>query len=575
TGTLLNSRNTGLAGFSYCAAPAPAALQSHTYLDTLVTRQPSPAQLRLRSRWRQTAPCTPQALPQASGRLFSRLDPKGRHAPGSLLGCSLLVAGTTPAGFLASAAALVGCCAYSVITGLLVAEVNLNIMREQGAGGVSLVTMAQATLGQRAASVVSVLYIFQHYSLLVACGGPHKPVCPNSPTARLAALAAPCTALAVPCTALAAPCTADISRSGEILSQDTGLPSPLACTLFAVPLGLACYALPGRQLDALNNSLVAGVVAVFMALVLLVLPGVQPDTLWVANWGAVPHTLPVMALAFVYQNVVPVVVKELEGDPGKIRASLLCGSLLPLAMFLVWEAVVLGSMGPAAATTAAAAAVAGDPLAALQASSPVARPLVDSFSLLAIVTSFIGFCLGLTDFLEDILSPRTRQPPPSLSQPGPTPATSASNSSSRSAGGTGGSGRQSGNTISSGTDSSSEVVEEGRSAIGNMKGWQPGPWRLALATVPMRQLTYALTVLPPLLMACTSPQLFYAALDLAGTYGVMTLFGMLPAAMAWSQRLPRSQSRPATHTRLMAGGNAVLIGVGAIALAVIFNEVVG
>ncbi|KAL6757349.1 Tryptophan/tyrosine permease family-domain-containing protein [Haematococcus lacustris] len=519
----------GCRGFSYCAAPAPAALQGHTYLDTLVTRQPSPAQLRLRSRWRQTAPCTPQALPQASSRLFSRLDPEGRHAPGSLLGCSLLVAGTTPAGFLASAAALVGCCAYSVITGLLVAEVNLNIMREQGAGGVSLVTMAQATLGQRAASVVSVLYIFQHYSLLVAY----------------------------------------ISRSGEILSQDTGLPSPLACTLFAVPLGLACYALPGRQLDALNNSLVAGVVAVFMALVLLVLPGVQPDTLWVANWGAVPHTLPVMALA------VPVVVKELEGDPGKIRASLLCGSLLPLAMFLVWEAVVLGSMGPAAATTAAAAAVAGDPLAALQASSPVARPLVDSFSLLAIVTSFIGFCLGLTDFLEDILSPRTRQPPPSLSQPGPTPATSASNSSSRSAGGTGGSGRQSGSTVSSGTGSSSEVAEEGRSAIGDMKVWQPGPWRLALATMPMRQLTYALTVLPPLLMACTFPQLFYAALDLAGTYGVMTLFGLLPAAMAWSQRLPGSQSRPATHTRLMAGGNAVLIGVGAIALAVIFNEVVG
>ncbi|KAJ9508016.1 hypothetical protein QJQ45_021351 [Haematococcus lacustris] len=441
-----------------------------------------------------------------------------------------------PVGFLASAAALVGCCAYSVITGLLVAEVNLNIMREQGAGGVSLVTMAQATLGQRAASVVSALYIFQHYSLLVAY----------------------------------------ISRSGEILSQDTGLPSPLACTLFAVPLGLACYALPGRQLDALNNSLVAGVVAVFMALVLLVLPGVQPDTLWVANWGAVPHTLPVLALAFVYQNVVPVVVKELEGDPGKIRASLLCGSLLPLAMFLVWEAVVLGSMGPAAATTAAAAAaVAGDPLEALQASSPVARPLVDSFSLLAIVTSFIGFCLGLTDFLEDILSPRTQQPPHSLSQPGQPPATSTTNSSSRSAGGTGGSGRQSGNAISSGTGSSSEVAEEGRSAIGDMKVWQPGPWRLALATVPMRQLTYALTVLPPLLMACTSPQLFYAALDLAGTYGVMTLFGLLPAAMAWSQRLPRSQSRPAIHTRLMAGGNAVLIGVGAIALAVIFNEVVG
>ncbi len=43
-----------------------------------------------------------------------------------------------------------------------------------------------------------------------------------------------------------------------------------------------------------------------------------------------------------------------------------------------------------------------DPLAALRGRQGMAS-LVDGFSLLAIVTSYIGFVLGLTDFLSDLL----------------------------------------------------------------------------------------------------------------------------------------------------------------------------
>jgi tyrosine-specific transport protein len=50
----------------------------------------------------------------------------------------------------------------------------------------------------------------------------------------------------------------------------------------------------------------------------LVVPHVQWSELSKAEWGAVPGTLPIIALAFVYQNVVPVVVKDLEGDMGKV-----------------------------------------------------------------------------------------------------------------------------------------------------------------------------------------------------------------------------------------------------------------
>ncbi|RVW76028.1 hypothetical protein CK203_055302 [Vitis vinifera] len=91
-------------------------------------------------------------------RLFSNLNQATlKREPGSLSSAIFLVAGTTvgagilaiPAvtqesGFLASA---VTCFLCWVVTGLLIAEVNVNTMCELGSGGVSLVSMAMRTLG--------------------------------------------------------------------------------------------------------------------------------------------------------------------------------------------------------------------------------------------------------------------------------------------------------------------------------------------------------------------------------------------------------------------------------------------
>jgi hypothetical protein len=40
--------------------------------------------------------------------------------------------------------------------------------------------------------------------------------------------------------------------------------------------------------------------------------GVDPSLLTESHWEAVPSTLPVLALAFVMQNVVPVIASQLE-----------------------------------------------------------------------------------------------------------------------------------------------------------------------------------------------------------------------------------------------------------------------
>lgn len=86
-------------------------------------------------------------------RLFSNLNQATlKREPGSLSSAIFLVAGTTvgagilaiPAvtqesGFLASTVTCIFCWAFMVVTGLLVAEVNVNTMCDLGSGGVSLI----------------------------------------------------------------------------------------------------------------------------------------------------------------------------------------------------------------------------------------------------------------------------------------------------------------------------------------------------------------------------------------------------------------------------------------------------
>ena len=51
---------------------------------------------------------------------------------------------------------------------------------------------------------------------------------------------------------------------------------------------------------------------------------IHPDNLFQTNWMAVPQTLPVLSLAFVYQNVVPVICSRLEVKPHYSEFSATC-----------------------------------------------------------------------------------------------------------------------------------------------------------------------------------------------------------------------------------------------------------
>lgn len=264
--------------------------------------------------------------------------------------------------------------------------------------------------------------------------------------------------------------------------------------MFSLVFGGICYFGSQRFIGAVNGVLVFGIIASFIALVAVASGGLEWDALLKANFEAVPMSIPIIALSFVYQNVVPVLCTNLEGNMSKVRTAIVVGTAIPLGLFLVWDAVILGSISSLG--TGSDQMV--DPLQQLRASnSGVVGPITEVFSLLAIATSYIGFVLGLSDFLADLL-----KLPAGENRPQP----------------------------------------------------------------------YLLTLIPPLGLALLDPGIFFKALDFAGTYGVLVLFGILPAAMSWSDRY----STPSTSVKLpelVPGGRLTLTLVMLCSGGVIVTEI--
>ncbi|KAF4360303.1 hypothetical protein F8388_020594 [Cannabis sativa] len=366
--------------------------------------------------------------------------------------------------------------ADKVVTGLLIAEVNVNTMCELGSGGVSLVSIDGHENSGESRSTSCLLVV--HFHTLCS------PCCLCLPFFKYFDKLSPYSTVH---TMISLP-----SVDGSIMVAD-GKVQP--CFLWSLEAYATLEANNSYQrfIGAINGVLVLGIMVSFGALVAVASGDLQWDALLKANFQAVPMSIPIIVLSFVYQNVVPVLCTDLEGNLSKIRTAIILGTTIPLILFLVWNAVILGTI----TNLELGADKMIDPLQQLQSSNGAVGPIVEAFSLLAIATSYIGFVLGLSDFLADLLKlPADRGSP-----------------------------------------------------------------------VP-----YILTLFPPLALSLLDPDIFFKALDFAGTYGVLVLFGVVPAAMSWSDRYSSSSPSSMLLPQLVPGGKITLSIILGGAGYVIFSE---
>jgi tyrosine-specific transport protein len=321
------------------------------------------------------------------------------HAPGSVVSAVALITGTTvgagilalptataAAGFLPSTLAMVAAWFLLTTSGLLLSELVLNRLGNTGkptsTGLLTLYTTSAVTTTvarkmsrepnwTHLTGTLSILsYFFYHYALMVAYlaqGGVtiHQWLPPHA--------------------------------DNSVGTASVGLTVVLAATI---------YSTKKNHMQQINNALVVGVFAAFAA---TVLHGAQTAEYFPElvdpihqHYDSILPALPVIFLAFVYQNIVPVIVKDLEGDRRKIAQAIVGGTTIPLFMFVAWNAVILAHVAPGTDISNI------NPVSLLQTSNgnnddSILSLLVASFSLLAITTSLIGFVYGLLDAWTDVI----------------------------------------------------------------------------------------------------------------------------------------------------------------------------
>ncbi len=294
-----------------------------------------------------------------------------------LIGGILLVAGTAIgagmlalpvisafAGFFPSLWGLIACWAFMFATAWLILEVNLACP-----GDVNLISMAGRTLGTPGKLVCWVTYLLLLYSLTAAYLSGSAPLLLHA------------------------------------LHALTGWLAPLwlGLCLMLVLFGLFVY-LGTRSVDYVNRLLMGGLLISYACLVASLPSHVQWPLVARADLSALSLAIPVMITSFGFHIIIPTLTTYLRHNAKQLRLTILIGSLLPLGVYVLWEFFVLGIVPLDGSPGLIASWQAGEsgavPLAAILGSGWISK-VANAFSFFAIITSFLGVSLSLSDFLGD------------------------------------------------------------------------------------------------------------------------------------------------------------------------------
>lgn len=292
---------------------------------------------------------------------------------GSTLGGMLLIAGTSigggmlalpvltsAGGFVPSLLIYFMCWLFMASTGLLFLEISLWMPEES-----NIITMAKKTLGRAGEIAAWGLYLFLFYCLVLA----YIVGCGNLVVELL---------------------------GGRI----TPWMGPLLFLIVFAPFVYGGARLVGK----LNYFLMAGLGISFAAFVIVGAGYVDSNLLRHIDWEKSLIALPICFTAFAYQGTVPTLVHYLDYDVRKCRIAIVCGSMIPLIAYIIWQWLILGivpTFGP------------GGLLEAVEKGQNAVQPLKNFlpkqniyligqyFAFFALVTSFLGVTLGLVDFLAD------------------------------------------------------------------------------------------------------------------------------------------------------------------------------
>ncbi|WP_199636241.1 tryptophan permease [Serratia sp. PAMC26656] len=204
-----------------------------------------------------------------------------------------------------------------------------------------------------------------------------------------------------------------ISAGGSIIAHTlegiVGVGQTTAGLVFAIVVAFIVW-LSTRAVDRLSTILIGGMVITFVMSVGDMFTHVQPAVLF--NRGDdqasyLPYALaalPYLLTSFGYHGNVPGLVKYYQKDSRAVVRSLVYGTLLALAIYILWQYVIQGNIARDAFKQVIAE---GGNIGSLLkqmgnvSSSQAVGQLLNAFSYMALASSFLGVSLGLFDYLAD------------------------------------------------------------------------------------------------------------------------------------------------------------------------------
>ncbi|MGL5389871.1 MAG: aromatic amino acid transport family protein, partial [Shewanella sp.] len=187
---------------------------------------------------------------------------------------------------------------------------------------------------------------------------------------------------------------------------DIALDNQVAVVGFTLVLG-GFAGLGVAWVDKVSRFLFSLMILLLVVVVLFLLPEVSlsrlaSDALTESLTGSWMAAIPVVFTSFGFHVCIATLVRYLDGDAVSLRKVLIIGSTIPLACYIFWLLVTLGTVGgdevnqlngslPALVT-------------ALQdiANAPWISKCISLFADLALITSFLGVTLSLYDFVAEL-----------------------------------------------------------------------------------------------------------------------------------------------------------------------------
>ena len=291
-----------------------------------------------------------------------------------LIGGILLVAGTaTGAGMLAlpvvtsfggffpSIGVFFLCWAFMLVSAFFFLDVNIAVRGEP-----NLVSMAGKTLGLFGKVVSWIFYLLLLYALLAA---------------------------------YIAGCTPLFETAFESLFH---IVFPKWFSPFVLPFLFGGFVYLGtKKVDYLNRILMIGLICSYFLIIGYCPSFIEPSYLFHVDVFASLFAVPIVITSFGYHIIIPTLTTYMNHDVKRLRWTLLIGSSIPFVIYLLWQWIVLGAVP--------LSDLIGAWKQGLPASAPLSKVVsakwvgtaAQFFSFFAIVTSFLGVALSLSDFLTD------------------------------------------------------------------------------------------------------------------------------------------------------------------------------